>query len=135
MVDAARVVESDAVSVMFLRTEDNVEDIRRGWARLEQIVPLRARKFYGAFHADSRGYWVCTQLQEGDDPSALGLEQGALPGGRYALARLRGEPPAVYDRIGPTFDALAAAYSVDPGRPSIEFYRSRDQVDLLLPIR
>jgi hypothetical protein len=48
--------------------------------------------------------------------------------------RLQGEPPEVYERIGPTFAALARAARPDPTRPSIEFYRRRDEIDLLLPV-
>lgn len=84
---------------MYLRTEDNVSAIRRGWSRLESLVALRGRKFYGAFHPTPGEYWVCAETKEGDEPQTLGLELGTLPGGRYLQARLRGEPPGVYDRI------------------------------------
>ena len=72
--------------------------------------------------------------RKGDDPSALGLEADSLPGGRYLRERLRGDPPAVYERITPTFEALARSETPDETRPSIEFYRRRDEIDLLLPI-
>ena len=48
--------------------------------------------------------------------------------------RLTGEPPAVYDLIGPTFKRLAERSDRDPTRPGIEFYRRRDVIDLLLPV-
>jgi DNA gyrase inhibitor GyrI len=80
-------------------------------------------------------YWVCVKRRDGDDPKALGLEKGTLPGGRYARERLEGEPPAVYGLIKPTFDRLAQRSDGDMSRPSIEFYRRRDVIDLLLPIR
>ena len=69
-----------------------------------------------------------------DDPHALGLEVGSLPGGRYARERLTGEPPKIYEPIGPTFERLATRTDRDPSRPGIEFYRRRDVIDLLLPI-
>jgi hypothetical protein len=128
------VVDRDETPVMFLRTSDEVADIRRGWERLEELVALRGRKFYGAFDDSTREYWVCVQVQEGDEPTVLGLESGALPGGRYLRARLRGEPPEVYERIVPTFETLAAAATPDFTRPSIEFYRHRNEIDLLLPV-
>jgi hypothetical protein len=128
------VVERAGVDVMFLRTADNVSAIQRGWARLETLVALRGRKFYGAFHPTSQEYWVCVERNEQDDTRGLGLETGALPGGRYLRARLRGEPPNVYDRIRPTFDGLVKAMAPDRERPSIEFYRSRDEIDCLLPV-
>ena len=63
-----------------------------------------------------------------------GLERGTLPGGRYLRARLRGEPPAVYERIGPTFEELMRQARPDESRPSIECYRRLDEIDLLLPV-
>jgi hypothetical protein len=63
------------------------------------------------------------------------LETGTLPGGRYAQVRLQGEPPAVYERIAPAFERLARRPDRDPSRPGLEFYRRRDVIDLLLPVR
>ena len=131
---AATLIERDETPVMFARAADEVADIRRAWARFEALVGVRGRKFFGAFYASTKEYRVCVQLRDGDDPAALGLESGTLPGGRYLRARLRGEPPEVYERIGPTFDALVKAADPDDSRPSIEFYRQRNEIDLLLPL-
>lgn len=119
---------------MYLRTRDLAGDIQGGWARLEQLVGTKGRKFYGALDPPTGEYWACVEMKEGDDPPALGLELTILPGGRYLRARLKGEPPAVYQQIGPTFEALARAVTLDPTRPSIEFYRERDEIDCLLPV-
>jgi DNA gyrase inhibitor GyrI len=73
-------------------------------------------------------------VHEGDDLAAIGLEVGELPGGRYARVRLKGEPPDLYDLIGPTFERLTERPDRDPTRPGIEFYRRHDVIDLLLPI-
>ena len=131
---AATPVERAETEVMFLRTADEPVEMRRGWEQLEAVVGLRGRKFFGAFDPSTREYRVCVQMREGDDPAALGLESSALPGGRYLRARLRGEPPEVYERIAPTFAALVKAARPDETRPSIEFYRKRDEIDLLLPV-
>jgi hypothetical protein len=45
-----------------------------------------------------------------------------------------GEPPAIYNEITPTMQQLAQQADVDASRPSIEFYRRRDAIELLLPI-
>jgi hypothetical protein len=127
-------VERREIEVMFVRTEDEPVAMRRGWERLEAVVGLRGRKFFGAFDPSTGEYRVCVQVREGDDPAALGLESGTLPGGRYLRARLRGEPPAVYERIGPTFAALEETARPDATRPSIEFYRQLGEIDLLLPV-
>ncbi|PWU24887.1 MAG: AraC family transcriptional regulator [Candidatus Rokuibacteriota bacterium] len=131
---AATSVERAETRVMFLRTEDEQLDMGRGWERLEALVGLRGRKFFGAFYPTTGEYRVCVETREGDDPATLGLESCTLPGGRYLRARLRGEPPEVYERIRPTFEALAETVSADPLRPSIEFYRRHDEIDLLLPL-
>ena len=61
-------------------------------------------------------------------------ERGTLPGGRYACVRLQGEPPAVYAEIGPTAARLAQRPDSDHTRPTLEYYRRRDVIDILVPI-
>ena len=126
-------VEREEIAVQFVRVRDGIEHIRRAWDELEAIVPLRGRHFYGAFDPVANDYHACVEVREGDEtfPS---LESGTLPGGRYLRARLQGEPPAVYERIGPTFDELVAQHAPDESRPSLEWYRRHDEIDLLLPI-
>jgi hypothetical protein len=126
----------DETPVMFRRARDEPDAIRRAWAELEAAVgSLRGRKFFGAFEPATGEYRACAQLRHDDDPDSLGLEIGTLPGGPYLRARLQGEPPEIYERIAPTFDELVARAPCDETRPSIEFYRSRDVIDLLLPVR
>jgi len=127
-------VERDEIAVMFIRTSDDVMAFGPAFERLEQLVGLRGRKFYGAFYPREKEYRACVEVQEGDDPDALGLESGTLPGGRYLRARLSGEPPELYGRIKPAFEALIAQNEPDESRPSIEFYRRFDEVDVLLPV-
>ena len=127
-------VDRAETDVMFLRAKDEPAEIQRVWKRLESVVSVRGRKFFGAFDPATREYRACVQVKEGDDPGALGLESGTLPGGRYLRTRLQGEPPEVYERIRPTFEALVKTAQPDATRPSIEYYRRRDEIDLLLPV-
>jgi hypothetical protein len=127
------VVERAETPVMFKRVADELTAIGRGMQEVEEAVGLRGRKYYGAFNNDGE-YRICVQLREGDDPHSLGLEVGSLPGGRYARERLTGEPPKIYELIGPTFERLSSRRDRDPSRPGIEFYRRRDVIDLLLPV-
>jgi hypothetical protein len=131
---SASVVIRPDVPVVFLRTRDVAEETRRAWARLEELVGTRGRKFYGALDPPTGEYWVCVQAKKGDDPAELGLEAGTLPGGRYLRARLRGEQTEIYERIAPTFNALETLVNLDPTRPEIEFYRAGDEIDVLVPI-
>jgi DNA gyrase inhibitor GyrI len=104
-VPQVEMIERDEVSVMFKRVPDDQSAITRGWAELEEVVgSLRGRRFYGVFYdkasaGSSAECHVCVQVRDDDDPARLGLELGTIPGGRYARARLEGEPPAVYRLI------------------------------------
>ena len=127
-------VEREAIDVMFIRTSDDVAEMGPAGQRLEELVGTRGRKFLGAFYPPTKEYRVCVQVREEDDPTDLGLETGTLPGGRYLRERIRGEPPALYERIAPTFQELLKQAASDETRPSIEFYRRHHEIDLLLPL-
>jgi len=129
------VVRRDDVAVLCTRVEDAPPEIRRAWPELERTIgSLRGRRFYGAADAEAGWYRACVAVREGDLPDELGLELWTLPGGRYLRTRLHGEPPAVYDTIGPTFQEMAALAEDDPARPWIEDYRRHNLIDLLLPV-
>ena len=127
-------VEREEIGVMFIRTPDDPMEFGPAFQRLEELVGTRGRKFYGAFYPREKEYRACVVTKDGDDATALGLEEGVRAGGRYLRARLRGEPPALYRRIAPTFDELGSRTSTDETRPSLEFYRSHDEIELLLPV-
>lgn len=127
------IVEREELTVQFVRVPDGLEHIRRAWNELEAVVALGGRHFYGAFDPVAKDYRACVELRDGDE-LAPGLESGTLPGGRYLRARLRGEPPGIYERIGPAFEELIRHTKPDESRPSLEYYRRHDEIDLLLPI-
>jgi len=132
--EAAKPVEREPTPVLFARCADELPDMQKTWAWFEELVGLHGRKFFGAYYPQTKEYRVCAQMREGDDAESLGVESGELPGGRYLRARLHGDPPAVYGRIGPIFEALIARETPDASRPSIEFYRRHDEIELLLPV-
>jgi hypothetical protein len=119
---------------MLVRVPDELPEIQRAWASFEAAVGLRGRKFYGAFDPVTATYSVCAVLRPDDDPSAFGAERGTLPGGRYACIRLHGEPPGIYEEIGSTAERLARRADADHTRPTLEYYRRRDLIDVLVPL-
>jgi hypothetical protein len=122
--------------VLFVLAADSGAGIREAWSRLERAIgSLRGRRFVGAFEPERGEYRACVEALPGDDAGSLGLEAGTLPGGEYVRLRLRGEPPELYDRIPSAFEELVRAHEPDSSRPSLEVYRSRAEVDLLLPVR
>lgn len=128
-------VERNEVAVMLKRVADRQEEITRAWAEVERAVGSpRGRRFYGVLDLARSEYQVCVERRPGDDPHAIGLESGSLPGGWYVRVRLEGEPPDIYRLIAPTFQRMAERSDRDPTRPEIEFYRRRNEIDLLLPV-
>lgn len=118
---------------MLARTTDDVAAIQALWPRFERLTGLRGRKMYAMVTGGS--YLTCTPVKPGDDPAALGLETGVLPGGWYLTARITGEPPALYERIIPAMQAVqAAAAAKDESRPLVEYYKRRDLVELWVPV-
>lgn len=126
-------VQREEIAVQCVRVPDGLANIRRAWDELEAVVDLHGRHFYGAYDPVADDYRACVEVRDGNElvPS---LESGTLPGGRYVRVRLRGEPPAIYERIGPTFEELEAQHAPDTSRPSLEWYRRYDEIDVLLPI-
>ena len=126
-------IEREEIAVQFVRVPDGLDEITRAWNELEAVVALRGRHFYGAYDPIADDYRACVEVRE-SDVLVPGLESGTLPGGRYLRARLRGDPPAIYEEIKPTFDELTAQAKSDETRPSLEWYRRHDEIDLLLPV-
>jgi len=126
-------VEREEIAVQFVRVPDELDEIGRAWNELEAVVALRGRHFYGAYDPVADDYRACVEVREGDE-LVPGLDSGTLPGGRYLRARLRGDPPGVYELIGPTLDELARQMKPDESRRSLEWYRRHDEIDLLLPV-
>jgi Integron-associated effector binding protein len=126
-------IDRGEIAVQFVRVPDGLQEIGRAWKELEAVVALRGRHFYGAYDPVADDYRACVEVREADE-LVSGLESGTLPGGRYLRARLRGEPPGIYEQIKPTFDALIVQHAPDETRPSLEHYRRHDEIDLLLPI-
>jgi hypothetical protein len=127
-----RALKAD-VRVMLQRTRDELPAIQQLWPHFERLVGLRGRRMYAMVTAET--YAACTPVREGDDPASLGLDTGTLPGGWYLQARITGEPPGLYERIGPAMQALEAlAYPLDPARPLIEYYRRHDVIELWIPV-
>jgi hypothetical protein len=95
--------------MIYAASSGGPEDIqgaaKRAWRNLEAVLQPKGRKAYGYWLPEAREYRACFSLEEGDDPEALGLRKGVIPGGRYRRARLKGED--LYAQIGPTFDKLA----------------------------
>lgn len=115
-------------------TADELPRIQAVWPSFERLVGLRGRRMFARIDEGAGTYTVCTPIKDGDNPAGIGLAVGTLPGGWYLRGSLVGEPGEIYPRIGAGMSELRRAVTPDPGRPLVEFYRRRDQVELWVPI-
>jgi hypothetical protein len=128
------VISRRPLPLMKATCADELPEIQRLWPRFEALVGLRGRRMYAVADLASGTYSTCCLLRPGDDPRDLGLDEGELPGGRFLRGRLVGEPPDVYDHIGPGFEELRSLAQMDRSRPLVEFYARRDEIELWLPV-
>jgi hypothetical protein len=128
------VIERDPVTVLLKTCRDELAEIQRLWPEFEQLVGVRGRKMYATVNVAAGTYTACTPLRPDDDPEALRVVVGELPGGLFRRGRLKGEPPAVYGVIALGVEELVAAGPVDPARPVVEFYKRRDEIELWVPV-
>ncbi len=120
--------------IMLMRVADELPAIQRGWTQFENLVGLRGRKFYGVVDEKAGEYHVCTKIRDDDPPDHFGLETGELAGGAYLRIVLLGEPPAIYERIGPTCRHLHTLATADDARHDVEFYRRHNEIEIWMPV-
>jgi hypothetical protein len=121
--------------IMLMRVADELPAIQRGWDHFENLVGLRGRKFYGVVDQKAGEYHLCAAPRSDDPSDHFGLELGELAGGAYLRAVLQGEPPAIYEHIGPTARHLHTLATADDARHDVEFYRRHDEVEIWMPVR
>lgn len=131
-------VERDEIQVLRVRADWKGGGPAEAMHRLESKLPsLKGRKFYGTFRLlpDGEEYFACVERTDADDPTAMGLEVGTIPGGLY-LRRKLSDWQKVIDagKLGEQFEEVLRQCNPDRSRPSIEYYRSMSEMHLLEPV-
>jgi hypothetical protein len=125
-------VTLEDIPCMCVLAEGGVSGSKVAFDKLEsKLSSLKSRKFYGVVL--NGAYRACVALQEGDDPEKSGLDTYTIPAGKYLRATIN-EWCQNLDKIGPTFDEMSNKRGKDTNRPLIEFYRSRRELILLMPV-
>ncbi|GAB47733.1 GyrI-like domain-containing protein [Mobilicoccus pelagius] len=129
------VVTLDDLSAVSRDVPLDLSAVQAAWPEFERgFDSLRGRRMMGLCFAGTGVYRMCATRLEGDANDSLGLDETTVPGGDYLRLRLRGEPPAIYERIGEAFDVLFDLADHDPTRPHIESYRREGEIDCLVPV-
>jgi hypothetical protein len=132
------VVEEAEFEVTRVEAEGGSSGAAAAFTRLEARMPtLRGAKMYGVFWGDPERYFACLRLDaKGADD--LGFERAVVPGGPYGRRMVRdwsvriAELPGIFD--GLLEDLVAAGFLIDTTRPSIEYYRRRDELIVMAPV-
>ena len=108
---------------------------------LESRLPtLRGRRFYGVVRASPAGieeYHACVEMINVDDPEKMQLEAWVIPGGEYVRRRVMDWEKVVAEgKLPGLFETLFSdhAEEVDPHRFALEYYRSREELHILVPV-
>ena len=114
-----------------------VSKARFAFGELESRLPsLRGRKCFGHYNPDIDEYRACVGIVEGDPkPEAIGFREWRIPGGRCVYEKI-----CDWNRniklIGPTFERMIQENIriIDWSRPMLEFYKSLNELRLLVPV-
>lgn len=132
-------VELQELPVMRVKADMKGKGPAEAMQILESKLPsLKGRKFYGTFRElpDGEEYYACVAQIKTDDPRKMQLESGVIPGGMYARRKVLDWEKIIREgKLPALFSEFARAHDIDPNRPSIEFYRSQVELQLLVPVR
>jgi sugar/nucleoside kinase (ribokinase family) len=129
-------ISLEPIQVMYVESPNGPEGAGEAFNKLEAgLATLKGRKFYATFQYPDGPYRACVAIEKGDDPAALGLAVGVIPGGSYARGKLENWSERPWE-IPDAFTRLSEAYRVriDQSRPSIEFYKSQKELIMLVPV-
>lgn len=135
--------ESD-IRLMCLKSPGGPETAAETMGKLESALSsLKGRRFYGLFreHEGGETYLACTRIEPGDNPEALGLMRVEIPEGKYDREKLPGweekwdgtSIEGLPELFGRMFERNAG--TVDAERFCVEYYRSRKELILMLPLK
>jgi hypothetical protein len=79
-------------------------------------------------------YFACAERLPSDPPKYAGLESGIIPGGLYVRRIFFGDWRQAIGDIPGHFERLVREYHNEPTRPSIEYYRGDNELQLFLPV-
>jgi hypothetical protein len=95
------------------------------------LTTLRGRHFYAALVGQE--YRACVIPRPQDEDADVSLPRWTIPGGRYArqmIADYHTKIPA----IAVTLAEMRCRADYDPSRPCVEFYRSRQDMYVMVPV-
>lgn len=126
----------DSLKLMYVQAATFPDGIQDAWDKLEKtLATMKGRKFYGTSHYENGKmiYRACVIPVDDAEALKLGLKTFSIPPGKYAAAKLMDWSSQI-PKIKEIFTELNNNYTANPDLPNIEFYKSSEEVILMLPI-
>lgn len=109
------------------------EQAKQGFPCLESgISDLKGRKFFGVIQG--KEYRACVSIADVELESSLPYPTWTIPGGKYRRRKII-DWPSHTEEIGVAFAQLYDRLDVDVSRPGIEYYRSQNELFIMVPIQ
>ena len=130
------IVDQPDIELVVCRAIGFPVGIRDAWTKLEsKLASLKGRKFYGLTFMENSHlvYYAGLKPLNKGEAAALGFPILTLKGGKYARVKLMDWNNHA-DQIGEIFNQLMETYKKDPDGPTVEFYRSQSELQLMIPL-
>ena len=133
------IIQHPSLRLITRRSETFPSGNREAFNAIEaHLKTMRGRKFYGLVYESEKGIDYHAGLVPDHEIeerkfASLGFAITEVAGGRCARFKMLGWSSQL-DQIGPAIGAMIAEHGIDPSRPQMEFYRSFNELHLLVPI-
>lgn len=132
----ATIIEQPALRLITAKAATFPGDTSDAFQVLESTLPsLKGRKMYGLVYGGPNGleYYAGLVPESVEEERAFGLPIIEVPAGLCVRRKLENWTEHT-DQIGVMFDEMIQEFGMDRSRPTIEFYRSVEEMHLLVPI-
>jgi hypothetical protein len=139
MTEKSTVIQQPPLRLIVSQWKDFPEGTGEAFAELEShLATLKGRKFYGLVYETGSGMTYYAGLVPDSETeeqhfASLGFPIREVAGGPCARRKLRNWRTKT-DQIGTIMGSMIREHGIDPTRPQMEFYRSLDELHLLLPL-
>ena len=131
------IIQQPELRLIALKAESAPEGIKAVWQALEERFDMKGRKAFGLVYATPDGgmEYFAALVSKGElEERTSGLVVKEVPAGPCARTKLMNWRQHI-DQIAPLIGQMNAEVDVDPNRPAMEYYRSFDELHLLVPIK
>lgn len=135
---------NEDIKLMCLKSPEGPMTAGVTFDKLESALSsLKGRKFYGLFKIENgvETYLSCTQIEEGDEPEKNNFFRDTIPRGIYERDKLdnweKKWDGGKIEGLPELFQSMRRKNkgNIDEDRFSVEFYRSRKELILMVPLK